>query len=276
MSKESTVLPEEDNFGAYLRDTRLTNRINLETVASETKIRVEVLDAIEKEAHDRLPPPAYVRGMIRTYAKIIGADPQEAIRRYNNNCGFDNMVCAPALGTPEFGRRRRWHWLLAFLALAIAVVSGLAYMLNQDGNTPDLMRETGELKSPPQPELDGEAAAVQPSANPSESDPSRTQPSPAATPESGTSAVPEAIETSATQNGYLLNVTVSEKTWLKVLVDDQEAMEYALNTGDRLDLEAAKSINLLIGNAGGVQLTLNNKPYPVPGKSGQVVNVVIP
>ena len=275
MSKESTLLPEVENFGAYLRDTRLTNRINLETVAAETKIRVGLLDAIEKEAHDRLPPPAYVRGMIRTYAKVIGADPQEAIRRYDNHCRFDDQVCVATLDPPAYGRLRRWPWLLAFLVLAIAVVAGVAYLLNRPDSTPAPRPEAARMQPAPQPETEEQTDAAQPSATVSESEISGRQPSPAASDQSDSDTAPEAAET-AVHDSYLLNITVSEKTYLKVLIDDQEPMEYTLNPGDRLDLEATRSINMLIGNAGGVQLSLNGKPYPVPGKSGQVVNVVNP
>jgi hypothetical protein len=49
-----------------------------------------------------------------------------------------------------------------------------------------------------------------------------------------------------------------------------------LKQGDRLELEASAGINLLVGNATGVQLILNDKPIKVPGKSGQVVNIQIP
>jgi hypothetical protein len=275
MSKESTLLPEVDNFGAYLRDTRLTHRINLESVAAETKIRVGLLEAIEKEDHDRLPPPAYVRGMIRTYAKVIGADPQEAIRRYNNHCRFDGQLCVAAPAPLAYGRLRRWPWLLASLILAITLVAGVAYMLVRPGSTPDLRPEAGRLQPAPQPGTKEQAAAAQPSVTDSESETSGRLPSPAASDQGDSDTLPQAAEAAA-GDGYLLNITVNEKTYLKVLIDDQEPMEYTLNTGDRLDLEAARSINMLIGNAGGVQLSLNGKPYPVPGKSGQVVNVVIP
>jgi hypothetical protein len=34
--------------------------------------------------------------------------------------------------------------------------------------------------------------------------------------------------------------------------------------------------NLLIGNAGGISVQLNGQPVPVPGGSGQVVNLQLP
>ncbi|MEJ2038519.1 MAG: DUF4115 domain-containing protein, partial [Desulfosarcinaceae bacterium] len=73
-----------------------------------------------------------------------------------------------------------------------------------------------------------------------------------------------------------LEIKAVEPTWLKIITDDQTPKEYNLDAGDSLDLEAKTRFSLLIGNAAGVQLTLNGKPVPVPGKSGQVVTLQLP
>jgi cytoskeleton protein RodZ len=63
---------------------------------------------------------------------------------------------------------------------------------------------------------------------------------------------------------------------LKVIIDDQDSEEFKLSAGDRKELTASAGFNLLIGNAGGVTLTLNGKNVPIQGKSGQVVNIHLP
>ena len=79
-----------------------------------------------------------------------------------------------------------------------------------------------------------------------------------------------------TAEKMLLKIVGVGKTWLKILIDDQSAREYSLKSGDLLELEASSGYNLLIGNAAGVQITLNGKPVKVLGKSGQVVNLQLP
>jgi hypothetical protein len=81
-------------------------------------------------------------------------------------------------------------------------------------------------------------------------------------------------ETEATR--YKLEIVCDEDTWLKVIVDDAAAEEYFLKPGDRLQLAAKSNYNLLIGNAGGVSVQLDGQPVPVPGKSGDVVNLQLP
>jgi len=85
-------------------------------------------------------------------------------------------------------------------------------------------------------------------------------------------AVPEA----GTAEKLLLKVSAAKSTWMKVIIDGQDTSEYRLNTGDHLELEAASGFNILIGDAKAVKLSLNNKAFPISGKSGQVVTVQIP
>ncbi|MGD8297682.1 MAG: DUF4115 domain-containing protein, partial [Desulfobacterales bacterium] len=105
-----------------------------------------------------------------------------------------------------------------------------------------------------------------------------------------TAETEQAVDTQAAQKGldpdprpvkavpekWLLHVAAVEETWLKVIMDEKESNEYHLNTGDELELEAVSGFNLLIGNAGGIKLTLNDKPVPISGKSGDVVTIELP
>jgi len=49
-----------------------------------------------------------------------------------------------------------------------------------------------------------------------------------------------------------------------------------LKSGDKIALNAKSHYNILIGNAGGVQLNLNGQPVQIPGRMGQVVNLTLP
>ena len=41
-------------------------------------------------------------------------------------------------------------------------------------------------------------------------------------------------------------------------------------------MEASAGFNLLIGNAGGLELEFNGKPVQISGKAGEVVNIQLP
>jgi hypothetical protein len=74
----------------------------------------------------------------------------------------------------------------------------------------------------------------------------------------------------------ILKVVAVSQTWLKVIVDGQTVRSYHLKPEDRLELEGTKSFNLMIGDATGLQIFLNDRPVKIYGSKGQVVSLKIP
>jgi cytoskeleton protein RodZ len=70
-----------EHFGRYLKREREQRGILLEDVSMKTKIQEHSLKLIEEARLDALPAEVFVRGFVRAYAKAVGADPDEAIRR---------------------------------------------------------------------------------------------------------------------------------------------------------------------------------------------------
>ena len=70
-------------------------------------------------------------------------------------------------------------------------------------------------------------------------------------------------------------VIMIEKDY-EVIIDNKGSEEYNLISGEKLDLEASAGFNLLIGNAGGLELEFNGKPLKIEGKAGEVVNIQLP
>ena len=73
-----------------------------------------------------------------------------------------------------------------------------------------------------------------------------------------------------------LRIIAVERTWLKVIVDGRNARSYDLKPEDRLELEGTNNFNLMIGNATGLQIFLNERPVKIFGSSDQVVSLKIP
>ena len=62
----------------------------------------------------------------------------------------------------------------------------------------------------------------------------------------------------------------------KIIVDGQNARSYNLKPEERLELEGSHNFNLMIGNASGLKIYLNDRPVKIFGSSGQVVSLKIP
>lgn len=74
----------------------------------------------------------------------------------------------------------------------------------------------------------------------------------------------------------VLKITAIELTWLKVTRDGRDSKEMTLKPEEHMTLEAENRFELLIGNASGIQLTLNNQPVRIPVRRGKVVSLTLP
>ena len=242
------------SFGRYLQATRLEKGISLEAVSKETRIRMATLIQIEEDDCEKLPDEAFVKGFLRAYAKAVGANEHEAVRRY---CSRMDVIRKINKSEYNLIRARKNFW--PRLGLSIGTLLCLIFL---SVLFTSLFRSSSPTDQ--QPGIQKEQQVIKDSHTETASD-SLPAPLP----------IEDAVEEKIPEKFFLKIITV-EDTWLKVIIDNQETNEYSLNPGDQIELEAANSYNLLIGNAGGIKLVLNDKPLEVPGRSGQVVNVHIP
>ncbi len=75
-----------DFDGSRLRRTRLRQGVELDEIASVTKVNPTYLAFIEEERFDDLPANVYVRGFVMGYATCLGLDAQRVARSYMKRC----------------------------------------------------------------------------------------------------------------------------------------------------------------------------------------------
>jgi len=68
--------------GPILRNVRRKLKIQIFDVTLETKIRKDLLKAIEQEIFEELPSEAYLRAHLRNYAKYLGLNPRKVADDY--------------------------------------------------------------------------------------------------------------------------------------------------------------------------------------------------
>lgn len=76
-----------ENFGLYLKHERELRGVVLEEIAKTTKIHIRYLEALENNDFDKLPGEVFVKGFIRSYAKVIGFDAEELVNAYDESVG---------------------------------------------------------------------------------------------------------------------------------------------------------------------------------------------
>jgi hypothetical protein len=71
-----------DSFGSCLRRAREKRQLSLKQVAGATKIPRATLELIEAGNLDELPADVFVRGFIRSYARLVGTDEAEPLHNF--------------------------------------------------------------------------------------------------------------------------------------------------------------------------------------------------
>jgi hypothetical protein len=69
-------------FGDKFRKARESKELSFDDVSNVIKISPRMLRAIEEEHFDQLPGGVFNKGFIRSYAKQLGLDPEEAVTEY--------------------------------------------------------------------------------------------------------------------------------------------------------------------------------------------------
>ena len=69
-------------LGAILKAAREKKGVSLEDIQMITKIRLKHLEALEAGDFAQLPGEVYVKGFLANFAKTVGLDGDEIIKKY--------------------------------------------------------------------------------------------------------------------------------------------------------------------------------------------------
>ncbi len=78
---------DERSAGTLLRQGRETAGMSIEQVADKLNLLQSVISSLEKDCHDRIRGETFVRGYMRNYARLVGIDDSEVVKRYNATRG---------------------------------------------------------------------------------------------------------------------------------------------------------------------------------------------
>ncbi len=68
--------------GKALKQVRERMGVEPQTISKETKISIKMLEWIEEETFEKLPPLVYLKGFLKSYAQSLELDPQKVIEEY--------------------------------------------------------------------------------------------------------------------------------------------------------------------------------------------------
>ncbi|NOX61423.1 MAG: helix-turn-helix domain-containing protein, partial [Chloroflexi bacterium] len=283
------------DIGQLLRQAREAQGLSLADVEEQTRIRQRYLAALEADDWDELPNEVVARGFLRTYAAFLGIDEPEVQQTIRTTTSTSSATTAPviepqasisseyrpidlSLYETTVGRSRRLRrWFTFFI---VVIVVALLVVLFVQYGLPWLQTTLRPpVAAPPPATIPPEGAppatliiAVEretPSTSeaiPTFTPTSTPTPSPTNTP----TLTPTPTATPVTQ--LELRVQISQRAWVRLIVDGEIELQNFLDSGFDQTFVAQESLELLAGNAAGVQLTLNGDSLPPLGEVGEVVH----
>lgn len=290
MGKEESV-----RLGAFLRTRREKMQLSQEQIAQKIHLRRFVIDAIENEAWDRLPPPVFVRGFVRSYARTLELDEKKALELYRLTAPPEkDTLKTMALLRPT--HRGRTLIILGALVIVLCVF----YFWHLKSSTGDrehpvaaeraapLQRAEGVPPIGPEP-LEADAPAAEKPMAPEKRVQEETRPDMEGT---GTAEEVAASEervqeeeppapapvppVEAPSPWLVLKGEVKETTWVSIRVDGGEPREFMFQPGEKPQWKAREGFEIIIGNAAGLDLDLDGKTLDNLGRPGQVVRLRLP
>jgi len=258
-------------FGEELRREREIRGISLKEIADATKISKRFLEAIERNDHKTLPAPVFTRGFVREYARYLGLNAEEIVNRYNYAAAGDDRIeqtahldrlvperaaentltrkPAKPRGIPSpIARVDRNIYLLILIALALA---GLTYWAVRHRKITTAVDGTEPAAKPA-------VAAVTPAPPP---------PAPAAAVTATNTSNPASADT------LRLTLNLLDDAWVSLQADGRNVFTGDLHKGETRTFEAKDNFHFVkIGNAAGVDFTLNGVHIPPMGPAGKVLH----
>ncbi len=278
-------MPEMASIGQTLRQGREERGLTPEQAAFQSKVPLRLLQALESDDYHTLPDAAYLTRFLHEYARLLKLDPgplegefRKAIRRPP---GTFTAVAPPPAPPPAIPWKQVLWTAAAILVVIPLVFLALSVASKRASDRPSPPPASPQVAEGPT-EVRGPNAADQPGPSHPEGTPpgegvvpDEASPSLSPEPESagGAPEVP-ALPTSPgerTSRRFLLTARASQPTWMAVRSDHGQQREVLLQLGQTARFVADTGFVITVGNAGGVDLSLNGKPVPSLGKSGQVV-----
>jgi len=237
------------SIGDTLAEARRQAGLTVTQVSQRTCIRETIIRGLERGDYSACGGDFYARGHIRSVARAVGVDPEPLVREYDQTQGAPQAITAADVFEPatpiKIKERRRPNWSAA-MVLALALLVGfVVYHL---------------VSSSPKaaPASSGVAAKHLGSGS------HRSHPRP----RSDTSPV-----TQTHANEVVIHLAATRNCWVELTTaTGNQIYQGIVFAGTSMHWTERQAVSLMLGNPGGVSLTVNGK-NPVPAGSTNPVTL---
>jgi len=260
-AEEEGPVEEHESVGDALRSTREALDLQLDQVAAELRVETPYLLALEKNEFDEFSAPVFAKGYLKQYSLRLGLDDKAMLTLYYRQVGTQQVpkLRIQTLETGEDQQQARWLIVGSALVLVIAAVS-IWQLSAPEAVVPVVATPVADVVES-EPEEFTPASELRPAIV-------ATPPTvePAAEPVTDPVAVPAETIVPELQ----VEIVFREDCWTEVIDSRGERLFYGLGSaGARSRFTAMPPLSFFLGNASGVDLSVDDMPYEIPAENRQ-------
>ncbi|WP_328355511.1 DUF4115 domain-containing protein [Streptomyces sp. NBC_00445] len=241
------------SIGRVLQQARIAAGLTVDDLTNATRVRLPIVHAIEADDFGPCGGDVYARGHIRTLAKAVGIDPAPLLAQYDADHGGRP---APTPAAPLFEaerirpERRGPNWTAAMVAAIVAVVGFVGFTAFKGGDGGDKTQVA-----------EGSTPSTSKTASPTPTKPDEPKPDPT---DSAIAAAP--------QDKVTVQVSAADgRSWISAKDHNGRLLfDGLLKQGESKTFQDSEKINLVLGDAGAIQLYVNGKKIDEDWQPGAV------
>jgi cytoskeletal protein RodZ len=273
-----------NKFSEELKEARINKELSLQQIAARTRIDLKFLENLENGNFAFLPE-LYIKAFIREYAKLVGLDEKITLKKFDaakRGKAYDELgnteddtkklkleevkQSKPQSDTPsytptfkafdssnqqtetssELAKKKK---LLIGIAIGIVIIFAIVYFAFIKGSSDIIVSE----KPYDQVQKDNEERFTTETQKP---------------------VVADSIFV-AKSDSLSLVLKSNDASWIKILIDGTKTEEFTLSPNSYKEVKALNNYRMTIGNAGAIQIKLNNRPLNFFGNKNEVKYVSI-
>jgi cytoskeletal protein RodZ len=140
-----------ESIGEFFKQVREAKGLTIDDVASKTRIRNDFVKALEEGNFAKLPDQVFARGFVRSYARSLGLDEDDAIQRFTQSSGayYDKQGERERLKVrqAEEDRKRKANRKAVAIAIGIAILT-LIFLLSREQSSLLVRRSSSDTPAP--------------------------------------------------------------------------------------------------------------------------------
>ncbi len=246
---KANPMPDDTDrgIGQRLRKAREDAGMSLAEAGAQLKMQTHVVDALEREDWGKLGAPVFIRGQLRSYAKLLGL-PAEAIVETAAMSSARPAELVPQTYTPRMQRVAEQTKLRLVYVVLTAAIAVPVWLATRSQSTPSENVPVA-LDVAPGEELPVDAGIAPP--------PAQTAPEPRPLVASMT-PMPQRPAAVAAPD---ISVAFAGESWVKLSGPDGAVLEQALiQSGQQRNFASGQIGKAVLGNAAAVSVRVRGQP----------------